>query len=94
MALSEELEVYQQADEATRKQLRLIMKRQYRRQRESYRLNVMGLWSGWSVSLSFLGVSGWLINGDHALSGTVLGTVDIVSLATVFVYAHTKRAKP
>ena len=28
----------------------------------------------------------------HHPSGTVLGTVDIVSLATVFVYAHTKKS--
>lgn len=85
---------YRAADADTRKQLQLIMNQRYRRERESFWLNIAGLASGWSVSLAFLGVSGWLINGGYQVSGTVLGTVDIVSLVTVFVYAHTKKSLP
>jgi hypothetical protein len=36
---------------------------------------VGGLTAGFLVTLAFLGVAGWLINGDHEWSGTVLGSV-------------------
>ncbi len=41
--------------------------------------------SGLIVALAFLGVSGWLISDGHELAGSILGTVDLVALVTVFV---------
>jgi hypothetical protein len=35
--------------------------------------------------LAFLGTSAWLIYKGFGIEGTILGTVDIASLATVFV---------
>jgi uncharacterized membrane protein len=40
---------------------------------------------GFVVVLAFLGTSAWLIYKGFSIEGTVLGTVDIASLATVFV---------
>jgi hypothetical protein len=54
---------------------------------------VGGLTAGFLVTLAFLGVAGWLINGDHEWSGTVLGSVDLVALVTVFVLGR-KSAAP
>lgn len=44
-----------------------------------------GIVSAFTLSLAFLVVSGWLIMAGHEVSGTVLGTIDLVSLATVFI---------
>lgn len=55
---------------------------------------------GLIVVLSCLAVSGWLINGGHGTEGTLLGVVDIVSLAGVFVLGshdtseHTQQPAP
>jgi len=38
-----------------------------------------------TISLAFLGVSGFLISGGHDVAGTVIGSVDLVALATVFI---------
>jgi uncharacterized membrane protein YhaH (DUF805 family) len=84
-----ELARYARADPETRKLIRQIMKRQYRLAREPYWLNILGLSSGFIIAIAFLAVSGWLINGDHAVAGTILGTVDIIGLVSVFVYANT-----
>jgi hypothetical protein len=39
---------------------------------------------GFIVVLAFLGVAGWLISEGFGIEGTVLGSVDITSLAAVF----------
>jgi uncharacterized RDD family membrane protein YckC len=44
-----------------------------------------GLASAFTIALAFLGVSAWLIHSGDAISGTILGTVDIVGLVTVFI---------
>ena len=44
-----------------------------------------GLAAGFSVAMSFLAVSGALIAQGHDVSGTILGTVDLVALVGVFV---------
>jgi hypothetical protein len=45
---------------------------------------------GFLVVLAFLGVSGWLINRGFGIEGTVLGSVDIASLAAVFAIGRQK----
>ena len=40
---------------------------------------------GFVVVLAFLGTAAWLINRGFGIEGTFLGTVDIASLAAVFV---------
>jgi uncharacterized membrane protein len=40
---------------------------------------------GFVVVLAFLGTAAWLIYKGFSVEGTVLGTVDITSLAAVFV---------
>jgi hypothetical protein len=40
---------------------------------------------GFLVVIGFLVTAGWLIHSGHAVAGTFLGVIDIVSLAGVFV---------
>jgi uncharacterized membrane protein len=40
---------------------------------------------GFIIAISFLVVSGFLINQGHTVAGTVIGSVDLVALTTVFV---------
>jgi uncharacterized membrane protein len=47
-----------------------------------------GLAAGFTVAMSFLGVSGFLIGHGHDTAGTILGTVDLVALVGVFVARH------
>ncbi len=37
------------------------------------------------IAMSFLGVSGFLIYIGHEISGSILGTVDLVALVTAFL---------
>ncbi len=46
---------------------------------------LMGLVTGFAVSVLFLAVSAWLIYNGHGIAGTVLGSVDLVALTAVFV---------
>ena len=48
---------------------------------------------GFLVVLAFLGVAGWLISGGFGIEGTVLGSVDIASLAAVFAIGKQKIEK-
>lgn len=54
----------------------------------------LGLATGLLISFAFLGTSAWLIVTGHEVSGTVLGTVDLVALATVFVTGRPGSARP
>ena len=45
---------------------------------------------GFLVVLAFLGVAGWLISRGFGVEGTVLGSVDIASLAAVFALGRQK----
>lgn len=51
---------------------------------ETY-LTWVGLAMAFTLALSFLGVSAWLIYSGHEVGGTILGTVDLVALVTVFI---------
>ena len=61
-----------------------------RRRAENAKVNLayLGPILGFIVVLSFLGVSAWLINNGHNTAGSLLGVVDIVSLASVFVLGN------
>jgi hypothetical protein len=54
-------------------------------ERSYLRLAWAGLVSAFVITLSFLGVSAWLIHDNHGLAGTILATVDLVALVTVFI---------
>lgn len=45
----------------------------------------VGQWMGFIICFLFLGVSAALILSGHDVSGTILGTVDIVALVSLFV---------
>lgn len=63
-----------------------ICQLQHRREldKTDMRLSFYGPALGFIVVLAFLGVAAWLINSGFGLEGTVLGSVDIASLAAVF----------
>jgi hypothetical protein len=46
------------------------------------------------VVLSFLGTAAWLISDGWGIEGTFLGTVDIASLAAVFVLGRQAEERP
>jgi uncharacterized membrane protein len=50
----------------------------------SRRANI-GMWLGFIISIVVLALSAALILKGHEVAGTVIGSVDLVSLATVFV---------
>jgi uncharacterized membrane protein len=45
----------------------------------------LGLWLGFILSIVVLALSAALIVNGYELAGTVIGSIDLVSLATVFV---------
>jgi hypothetical protein len=47
-----------------------------------------GLVSAFVIALAFLAASVWIILSGHEVGGTIVGTVDIVGLVTVFVSAR------
>ena len=65
--------------------LEKLVEHQMSMERAELRLEWAGLISALTIALSFLAVSAGLIVGGHEVSGTLLGTVDLVALATVFV---------
>jgi hypothetical protein len=50
-----------------------------------------GLVAGFVVAMSLVGVSAILVSSGHGVEGTILGTVDIVSLVGTFVYGTKSR---
>jgi hypothetical protein len=51
-------------------------------------LGFFGPTLGFMVVLAFLGVSAWLISSGFGVEGTVLGSVDIATLAAVFAIGN------
>lgn len=49
------------------------------------RTAVWGLVFALIVALAFLAAAVWLVSIDHTIEGTLLGTADVVALATVFI---------
>ncbi len=59
---------------------------------DTTRANI-GLCLGFVLCVAFLGASYLLVRDGHELAGSILGGVDIVSLAGVFVYGTASRAR-
>jgi len=53
-----------------------------------------GLAAGFVTALSFLGAAVYLIHGGHDTAGTIIGSVDIVGLVSVFVIGRVYSGKP
>lgn len=86
MALPVDFDRYESASDRGKDLIELELKRSYKRERERYYLNLIGLGLGFLVVVFFGSLSGWLINGDHEVSGTIIGTVDLGALASLFVW--------
>ena len=52
-----------------------------------------GLWLGFAISLVVLGLSAGLILAGAPVAGTILGSVDLVALATVFVVGRSEQRR-
>jgi uncharacterized membrane protein len=52
-----------------------------------------GLWLGFTISMVVLGLSAGLILAGYQVAGSVLGSVDLVSLATVFVIGQSEQRR-
>ena len=55
--------------------------------------SILGSTYGLVVALALIVGSVWLISLGHELSGTILGTIDIVALVSVFVYGTERRRR-
>lgn len=93
MASAEITEVaqnFQQADKATRQLIKDHLKTVEWRRRQVFFLEWAGLVAGLLVVGSFLWASVHLITAGHSVSGTILGSVDMIGLVTVFVVRQPK----
>jgi uncharacterized membrane protein len=52
-----------------------------------------GLWLGFAISVLVLGLSAGLVLSGYQVAGTVLGSVDLVALASVFVIGRTDQRR-
>src|SRR3954470_1513795 len=78
-------------DLPTRELIRARLQMQDWITKQEYKLRWAGMISGLVLALAFLTGAVFLINGDHDAAGTVLGSVDLVALVTVFVLACVPR---
>lgn len=92
---TEWVKALQDADKESRKRWLGIVENEQRYRHSQTRL---GQFTGVIVALSFLGCATYLVAIGQPVAGTVLGTVDIVALVTVFVaterIAATKSTNP
>ncbi len=88
--VSKAFSAYSSSDSETRAFVERRLDVLERRRDRERRLEYVGLISGFVIALAFLSVSAWLIQGGHEVGGTVLGTVDIVGLFTVFVVGRSR----
>ena len=80
-----ELDIYISADERTRNLIEAQIRHAHWWTRHQCYLQWVGLILGFFVTMAFLAAAVFLIERGHDVSGTILGTVDIVALVTVFV---------
>lgn len=52
-----------------------------------------GLWLGFILAVFVFGGCGWLISAGHEIAGTVIASVDVVGLVSVFVYGRHDQAR-
>jgi len=55
------------------------------------RNSLLGLIFGFTITLAFLAASVYLIAGGKQIAGTIIGTLDLVSLVSVFVIGTKKK---
>src|SRR5262245_14548770 len=79
------LELYGRSDKATRAAIERELERLHWQRRQDMYLRWAGLISGLVIALSFLGAGTWLIVTGHGVEGSLIASVDIVALVTVFV---------
>jgi hypothetical protein len=66
-----------------------LLAHQIAMERSQLRLEWAGLWSALALAFAFLLVAASVIVKGYAVAGTILGTVDLVALVTVFVKGRT-----
>ena len=84
-ATSSGLKLYGRADEPTRAAIERELERLHWQRRQDMYLRWAGLVSGLVIALSFLSAGTWLIVSGHSVEGSLIASVDIVALVTVFV---------
>lgn len=52
---------------------------------------ILGLGAGFIICLAFMIVSYLLIASGHDIAGTIFGTADLISLASIFIYSYSSR---
>lgn len=71
--------------ELARYEKQMVVEMAVRDQRIRLRAMLIGQWSGLLVALCVICCSTFLVAGGHEISGTVLGTVDVVALVARFL---------
>jgi uncharacterized membrane protein len=61
--------------------------------RANVRAQTRGSWLGFIIAILFLAASIYLITHDRPIEGTILGSVDIVGLVSVFVYGRREQRR-
>jgi hypothetical protein len=84
-ATSSGLQLYGRADKPTRAAIERELERLHWQRRQDMYLRWAGLVSGLVIALSFLSAGTWLIVSGHGVEGSLIASVDIVALVTVFV---------
>jgi hypothetical protein len=84
-ATSSGLHLYSQSDKPTRAAIERELERLHWQRRQDIYLRWAGLVSGLVIALSFLSAGTWLIVSGHSAEGSLIASVDIVALVTVFV---------
>ena len=79
------LQLYGRSDEPTRAAIERELERLHWQRRQDMYLRWAGLVSGLVIALSFLSAGTWLIVAGHSAEGSLIASVDIVALVTVFV---------
>jgi uncharacterized membrane protein len=64
-----------------------------REQRFRHRITYTGQASAFIITISFLISATFLIQGNHDVAGSVLATVDLVALVTVFITGQRLRVR-
>jgi hypothetical protein len=61
--------------------------------RSGSRDSLLGIIAGLLVSFGFLWLTYYAISKGHVIAGSILGTVNVVGLVSVFIYGTTTKSK-
>lgn len=90
----DEFRQWVEADAAGRAYLERRQDREYRLVREDFYKNMAGLGTAFVITMAFLFVSAFLIVQGYGVYGTILGSVDLVALVTIFVTSGSRPQPP